>query len=556
VLKADLITEVQKDEYKSICRKLHPNLWKDLYQELIVIVLEKDEASIERIKNNNGARFYLVGILLNMVRSVTSPFYKKYRNTFELTDEVYETDDYDKEKSDKVEKLTEIIDKQYWFDKHIIKTYMEEGSLRKTAAKTGISVSIVRGSIDNVKQTIKQKMEKINILLVTNKQNSGLKYHRQLAPHARLLDTHPEFNFTKMEFEGEDKQMEASVDKLTDEYLKTFKIVYYLRQISFQPGKVKATIDRLHNLGCKVVLDIDDYWRLNAGHYMYKAYKAQNVINETEEAVRLVDHVITTTDYFAAIIEKLNPNVTVLPNCIHPEDQQFKPRNIPNERIRFGWIGGVYHKPDIDAISENFCRLVKDSEVRDKYQVCLGGYNLVKSRDGVTMPNPEYHAIETNMTCNYYEFKNYDTTYASYLFAFTPTMEHISYDKSYRRLYSKDVFTYGELYNEIDVALVPLISNEFNRCKSELKLVEAGTMGKAVIVSDTEPYTSWIKHGVNGLKVKESRNNIDWYLNIKKLIKEPNLRNDLAAGLKETIEEYFDMDTHNECRAELYKSLI
>jgi glycosyltransferase involved in cell wall biosynthesis len=81
-------------------------------------------------------------------------------------------------------------------------------------------------------------------------------------------------------------------------------------------------------------------------------------------------------------------------------------------------------------------------------------------------------------------------------------------------------------------------------------------MGKAVIVSDTEPYSQWIKNGVNGIKIKESRNSIDWYMAMKKLIKEPNYRKDLAAGLKETIEEYFDMDTHNEARAELYKSLI
>jgi glycosyltransferase involved in cell wall biosynthesis len=172
------------------------------------------------------------------------------------------------------------------------------------------------------------------------------------------------------------------------------------------------------------------------------------------------------------------------------------------------------------------------------------------------MPNPEYDSIEKDMTCNYYEFRGSNSTYLDYLFTFTPTMEHISYDKSYRRLYAKDVFNYGDLYNEVDVCLVPLISNEFNRCKSELKIVEAGYMGKAVIVSDTEPYTSWIKHGVNGLKVKDSRNNIDWYVNMRKLILEPNLRKDLAAGLKETITEFFDMDTHNEVRAELYKSLI
>jgi glycosyltransferase involved in cell wall biosynthesis len=358
-----------------------------------------------------------------------------------------------------------------------------------------------------------------------------------------------------MEFEGDAKNVEASIDGLSDEYLSEFKIVYYLRQISFMPNKVKATIDRCHRLGVKVILDIDDYWNLNPEHLMYEHYKAANVVKETEEAVRLVDHVITTTDYFADKIEKLNKNVTVLPNCINPDDKQFTTRDITNERVRFGWIGGVYHKADIESISENFCRIARASDIKDQYQICLGGYNVSYTQNGM-MPNPEYHSIEKDMTCNYYEFRGSDSTYLDYLFTFTPTMEHISYDKSYRRLYAKDVFNYGDLYNEVDVCLVPLISNEFNRCKSELKIVEAGYMGKAVIVSDTEPYTSWIKHGVNGLKVKDSRNNIDWYVNMRKLILEPNLRKDLAAGLKETITEFFDMDTHNSVRADLYKSLL
>ena len=555
MLKAEVINEVQKDEYKDICKRLSPNLYEDLYQDLLLILLEKDQLTFEKINSVNNVRYYTVGILLNMVRSNNSKFHRSYRNTVEITDQVYDTGDYDTEKDDKIKKLDTIIEGQYWFDKHIFKTYIEEGSLRKAATKTKIPVHIVRSSINQVKRNIKQNMEPIKILLITQKANSGLKFHRQISPHVRLIKTHPEFHVTETGFKPEDNNSEASIDNLTDEYLKEFKIIYYLRQISFSKGKAKATIERCHRLGLKVILDIDDNWKLNAGHMMYKQYKHNEVASETEEAIRLVDHVITTTDYFADKIAELNKNVTVLPNCINPDDPQFKPREIPNNRVRFGWIGGVYHKADMDAIAENFCRIAKDKEIRDEYQLCLGGYNVSKTDTGI-IPNLEYHSIESTMTCNYYDIKHNDVTYMNYLYTFVPAMEHITYDKSYRRLYAKDVYNYGQLYNEVDVCLVPLISNEFNRCKSELKLVEAGTMGKPVIVSDTEPYNSWIKHGVNGLKVKESRNNIDWYLAMKKLIKEPQLRKDLAAGLKDTIEEYFDMDTHNEARAELYKSLI
>ncbi len=80
-------------------------------------------------------------------------------------------------------------------------------------------------------------------------------------------------------------------------------------------------------------------------------------------------------------------------------------------------------------------------------------------------------------------------------------------------------------------------------------------MGKAVIVSDVTPYSEWIKDGVNGIKVNTNRNNIDWFLAIKRLTKEPELRKDLSLALQETIKKNFDMDTHNKTRAELYKQL-
>ena len=536
MLKQDLIEEVQKDDYKHICKKLLPPYWEDLYQELVLIVLEYDEAKIEKIQNINGARYFLVGILCKMAHSNTSQFYTKYRKSY------IEMDVSEPEEEADISALN-VFDGLHWFKKDVFKSYVEEGSIRKVASKENINRGTVYNIVKEVKEAIHKQMNPIKVLLVTQNENNALKYHRQLSPNWRLAKCNSEFQFTTIKTDG--AKSEASIDFITDEVLQGFDIVYYLRQISFAQGKVKDTVDRCHKLGCKVILDIDDYWRLNSEHLMAGHYKKYNVPEEVEQAIKQVDHVITTTDSFSDIIRNLNPNVTVLPNCISPDDDQFKPRQIESARVRFGWIGGVYHKADIEAIAENFCRVHKDKQLRDSYQICLGGYNY---------PNPEYQAIESSMTCNY-EFKNFDATYASYLFTQTPTMEHISYDKSYRRLWARDVEHYGELYNEIDVAVIPLKPLKFNACKSELKLVEAGTMGKAVIVSDVEPYAKWIKDGVNGIKINPNRNNIDWWIAMKKLIREPQMRKDLADGLSATIKEHFDMDTHNKRRAELYRSL-
>lgn len=544
MLKSDLVDEIQKPEYQEICKKVLRSHWKDLYQELAITILEYDEEKISRIPNRQQARFFLVGILLRMAHSNTSPFYKKLIQPLPA----YQPDHEDTEDADKFYKL---LEKEHWFDKRMVETYLETGSYRKAQNKLNVHFKYVRKSVKKTVESIKFKMKPIRILLIANEAN-GLYFHRQKTPHARLQELYPEsIELAELWSHTEDgRRYESSVDSMSDERLQEFDIVYYLRQISFKNGKnkPKETIERLHRLGLKVVFDIDDYWVLPAHHRMSDQYKEAGVRKEIEQTLPLVDHVVTTTDHFAERIRYFNPNVTVIPNCIHPKDTQFISRPIENSRLRFGWIGGVYHQRDIQMIEGNFCKLHKDREVRDKYQVCLGGFNY-------TGPENEYVKIERSLTCNY-EFRYSDATYANYLFTYTPTMEHISYDKPYRRLWGKEIHNYGELYNEIDVALAPLEENKFSSCKSELKIVEAGWMSKAVIVSDVHPYSQWIENGVNGVKIKPSRNGIDWYLEMKKLINEPQRAKEMGENLNKTIRKHFDMDKHTERRFELYKSLV
>ena len=68
----------------------------------------------------------------------------------------------------------------------------------------------------------------------------------------------------------------------------------------------------------------------------------------------------------------------------------------------------------------------------------------------------------------------------------------IPYDdvrKPYRRRWTQDVTTYANNYNTFDVSLAPLVESEFNANKSQLKIIEAGFHKKAIIASETQPYT-------------------------------------------------------------------
>lgn len=51
----------------------------DYIQDLYINLLEKDDKVIEELYENKQLKFYITRIILNNLRSVTSPYYYKYK---------------------------------------------------------------------------------------------------------------------------------------------------------------------------------------------------------------------------------------------------------------------------------------------------------------------------------------------------------------------------------------------------------------------------------------------------------------------------------------------
>ena len=268
---------------------------------------------------------------------------------------------------------------------------------------------------------------------------------------------------------------------------------------------------------------------------MYEIYKQKNYPKNIEEALKYSDVITTTNVWLQNQIKKINPNVYVVPNCIDGSLPQYKQYESNNKRLRFGWIGGVYHLSDIRLMGADFYKFYKDEQCINEAQLCLGGY---------TKGQREYRDIEKEMTNNY----TLEKTYKEYLLKDANLMTHIMNDKPYKRLYSLGVEKYMRLYNEIDVSLIPLNENLFNACKSELKMIEAGTMGKACIVSEVKPYILCC-NSKNSLVVNRFNsffNHIKYFLNNRNAVK------DYAEALGETIKEGYNIMKINEMRCQLY----
>lgn len=169
-----ILTDLFKsEEFNSCIGKMKPaHLQDDLRSEVILILCESDEEKILNLHESGGLRYYTVRIILNLIQSSSSPFYKKYRSMFDTRDPKATQNDKsgidngdaylesllqqeaesDQEYAGQVFSILEkrevkenqedaallAVDDLYWYDQQIVKLYMRLGNFRAIEKETGI----------------------------------------------------------------------------------------------------------------------------------------------------------------------------------------------------------------------------------------------------------------------------------------------------------------------------------------------------------------------------------------------------------------------------------
>jgi GT2 family glycosyltransferase/glycosyltransferase involved in cell wall biosynthesis len=79
-----------------------------------------------------------------------------------------------------------------------------------------------------------------------------------------------------------------------------------------------------------------------------------------------------------------------------------------------------------------------------------------------------------------------------------------------------------------DVGISPLKASPFNRCKSEIKVLDYAALGIAAVVSDIEPYRDAVSDGVDGFLVPDDTD--QWFVVLDRLVSDAAVRRDVAAA--------------------------
>ena len=405
--------------------------------------------------------------------------------------------------------------------------------------------------------------KKIKVLVLPS-DTCGCGYFRSLKPHTKLAEMFPE------DFEV-DIKYEINWRDLNN--ILSYDIIHIHKGLFVDMEGFRTALQACHENNVVVVMDLDDYWDLgpyHPGNYEIKALGLDKIIKDN---LKYVDYATTTTETFKKEISKYNPNVKIFVNSIDPEEDQFVRRPTPSNKIRFGFVMGSSHLHDMEMIKGIANKLPKD--VLEKMQFVLCGYDLRGTVSYYDANGKKHSRPMQPKESVWYEYEkiltdNYNTVspeYKDWLNMFVPNSRYPNEaNEPYARRWTKNIMSYCTHYNDIDVLLAPLDDNTFNSFKSELKIIEAGMMGKAAILSDFGPYkigtVNFFEKGGkinpegNVILIDKTKAHKDWAKAIEKLVKNPEYIEMLRNNLYETVKDKYDARNVTRERAEWYKSIV
>ncbi len=267
---------------------------------------------------------------------------------------------------------------------------------------------------------------------------------------------------------------------------------------------VPMIAEKQKQYGFKVCVDIDDYWELDPHHVLYHQYIGEDFAGKQIDHLKRADVVTTTNERLAELIRPINTNVHILPNAI-PKQGQFDLERKPHHLTRLFWQGSITHKEDIALIKRPIEML---APICKKIKMVIAGFH-----DG----EPEWDVMVRD---------------------YTGGLKH-----QYSILPGVHVNEYYKHYEHADICLIPLLNSQFNRCKSNLKVLEAANLGLPCIVSNVHPYKD--------LPVIYCNNSGDWVRNINRLVSSKKRQKEAGAELKEYCDKHFNFNKINRERKEI-----
>ena len=245
------------------------------------------------------------------------------------------------------------------------------------------------------------------------------------------------------------------------------------------------------------IAEIDDYClELNPYAPAIETYRPGGEASSAIiDHLKISDRVIVSTDYLGKLYRDFNKNIKLIPNGIDFKiwDNLIEKKR-KHKRIRIGWSGASTHSADIKFI---YPVIIK---VLEKY------------------PNVEFF------------FQG----------GFPPFLQK-QHDRLYTIVKWKNMYEYPQFFKDLqyDIGIAPLLDNNFNRAKSNLKWLEYSVLKIPTIASSVEPFKKSIIQGKTGFLCNELN---EWEEAFDILIKDAQKRKEIGENAYREIKEKFNLE--------------
>jgi glycosyltransferase involved in cell wall biosynthesis len=290
-----------------------------------------------------------------------------------------------------------------------------------------------------------------------------------------------------------------------------------------QPHNVQFLIDTCRQRNLPIVYEIDDNL-LNVppdkdqnGMYAQAAPAIRTLIAAASK-------VIVSTEPLAKQMSQFNDNVTVIPNVISEltwlkpvETSELFPQqlsNIGTETLKILYMGNSSHVEDLAMIKPVF-----ESLYAENFDVRL---LVIGCEPEVEENAPDWYT-------------------------------RLSIPQGYDA-YEKFVPWFRQIAQKCDMAIAPLVDNEFNQFKSPLKFLQYSAVGLPAIYSNCTPYREVVIHGVNGILTNNDQKS--WIEAISKCIGDRNKLSEIAKQAKTLILEQYLMSNYTDMYIKIFEQAI
>lgn len=283
---------------------------------------------------------------------------------------------------------------------------------------------------------------------------------------------------------------------------------------------------KLREQGKKIVADNDDTYKHLDGKNLEKAL--QKVDKGLDNFLKFADLVTTTTEVLAKEYRELNSNVVVLPNCIDP-DVWPEPLKNDTDKVRLGFVGSVASNSDYEGMRDTL-KLLSE---RDDVQIVVLG---------LPPQDPDKQDTEAVIVRDMYK-KDYDFWNSLNIdwHPFVPVADYIDSLNSLK----------------LDIMVIPRKDDYFNRCKSNLKFLEASMLKIPCVVQG-------FADGLSPYQVNpEDKNycdivldNTKWMDYLEPLIQNKELREEKGQKAYEYVLENYNIETKIDLWTKTYQNLL